>query len=389
VTRKYPSDDWLQQLSKARANFSAGDALPFKLLPAAVARSWARSRDAGVTPSQAPWFELLDRSRSKREASDDKRLYRCVVDEIEYLWDAFGGKDWTIFCVNPQGTVVHARRSPACDQRLLLPIVSGRRILESHLGTTAPSCALHEGAAVIVERGQHYLDEFESLCCVSVPLFGLNGEVIGALNMTGIGPRDVQQVARQFRLAASAVEQRIFATLRGCHLLRLQHDPRWLSTPIAGVLAVDEDGQLRAASRIARQMLSLPPDVSLTSVDLGELFKGIPPLQTGQSAKSQCNARRVVREDGSHLWVQHASGPRKRGTTRTGMVPGDDTMVAMEAGAQNVRGGTMQERTLDAIQRAIREHGGNIASVARALRISRTTVYRKLQQLREMGIVDD
>ncbi|MBN3853872.1 Fis family transcriptional regulator [Paraburkholderia sp. Ac-20340] len=361
------------------------------LLPDPVARSWARSRDAGVRPWQAPEYELLKSTRSARESHEDRRLYSCVVDEIEQLWDAFGGDDWTIFCVNPQGTVIHARHSPACDDDLILPIIAGRRILESHIGTTAPSCVLHEGVEVTIGNGQHYLDEFERVSCLAVPLFGLHGEVIGALDLTGTGQRDLSQVKEQFRLAALAAEQRLFATLRGCHLLRVQHDPRWLATPLAGVLAVEEDGTLRAASRMARRMFALEHGAPLPALALRDLFADTPAAQLSRVLRPQRNPLRFARADGSRVWVQYARAPLNRSTARRMAMPlatdGDLAPVAPVSAAQN--GSTLEEQTLIAVQNAMHEHGGNVAAVARQLRVSRTTVYARLKQLRETGMLGE
>ncbi|WP_322042051.1 helix-turn-helix domain-containing protein [Paraburkholderia sp. J67] len=385
----------LAQLHSARERFGGGEQLPAALMPGllpdSVARSWARSRDAGLRPWEAPEYELLKSTRSTRESHDDRRLYSCVVDEIEQLWDAFGGDDWTIFCVNPQGTVIHARRSPACDDDLILPIIAGRRILESHIGTTAPSCVLHEGIEVTVAGGQHYLDEFERVSCLAVPLYGLHGEVIGALDLTGTGQRDLTQVKEQFRLAALAAEQRLFATLRGCHLLRVQHDPRWLATPLAGVLAVEEDGTLRAASRMARRMFAVAHGGHLPALSLRDLFDDAPLAQLSRLLRPQRNPLRIARADGSHVWVQYARAPLNRSTARRMDVPPamDEALspVAPESGAKN--GATLEEQTLIAVQNAMIEHGGNVAAVARQLRVSRTTVYARLRQLRETGMLSE
>lgn len=391
----------LAQLHAARERFGDGEQLPAalmpNLLPESVARSWARSRDAGVLPRQAPEYELLKGARSVRESRDDRRLYSCVVDEIEQLWDAFGGDDWTIFCVNPQGTVIHARRSPACDDSLILPIIAGRRILESHIGTTAPSCVLHEGAEVTVSGGQHYLDQFECVSCLAVPLFGLHGEIIGALDLTGTGRRDLAQAKEQFRLATLAAEQRLFATLRGCHLLRVQHDPRWLATPLAGVLAVEENGQLRAASRMARRMLGLGQGgARLPQLALRDLFEDAPPALLNRLVQPRRGPQRIARADGSHLWLQYARAPLNRSTARRmgaslAAAPAETSSALPRAQANEGErsGASLEEQTLGAVQQAMRDHHGNVAAVARQLRISRTTVYARLRQLRETGMLAD
>ncbi len=391
------NDNTLAQLHSARERFGGGEQLPDvltpNLLPEPVARSWARSRDAGVVPWQAPEYELLIGTRSVRETPDDRRLYSCIVDEIEQLWDAFGGDDWTIFCVNPKGTVIHARRSAGCGDQLILPIVAGRRILESHIGTTAPSCALHDGTEATVTGGQHYLNEFERVSCLAVPLFGLHGEVVGALDITGTGQRDFAQMKEQFRIAALAAEQRLFGTLRGCHLLRVQHDPRWLATPLAGVLAVEEDGQLRAVSRMARRILSLPHDASVSRLTLRDLFDEAPPALLARVLRPQQGPQRISRADGSRLWVHYARAPLNRSTARrmttdleVGGGEGEPKHFGgAPRGAQRI-GASLEEQMFVAIQDAMRDHNGNVAAVARQLQISRTTVYARLRQLHEIGM---
>lgn len=385
------------QLHSARERFGDGGQLPQALtpglLPESVARSWARSRDAGVLPWQAPEYELLSGSRSTRESLDDRRLFSCIVDEVEQLWEAFGGDDWTIFCVNPQGTVIHARRSPGCDDKLILPIIAGRRILESHIGTTAPSCVLYEGTEATVTGGQHYLDQFERVSCLAVPLFGLHGEVIGALDITGTGQRDFAPLKEQFRLAALAAEQRLFSTLRGCHLLRLQHDPRWLATPLAGVLAVEEDGHLRAASRIARRMLSLPHGIPVAQLALRDLFDDAPSALLSRLLRPRRGPQRIARADGSHLWVQYARAPLNRSTARrmqAELEVGDGATGASGSAAGPrlpKAGSSLEEQMLGAVQHAMLDHNGNVAAVARQLRVSRTTIYARLRQLHDIGML--
>jgi sigma-54 dependent transcriptional regulator, acetoin dehydrogenase operon transcriptional activator AcoR len=388
VAKISSTDSRQQRLNAARAQFIDGQQLPAALLSPPLARSWERSRGAGLLPSSAPQYELLSRSRTVADSKADRRLYSCVVDEIEQLWDAFGGTDWTIFCVNTEGTVVHARHSPACDDDLLLPITSGRRITESNIGTTAPSCAIHDGAEAIVAGGEHYLDEFERVFCLAVPLFGFHGEVIGALDITGTGQRDVAQVQEQFRLAALATEQRLYATLRGCHLLRLQHDPRWLGTPLAGILAIEDDGQVRAVSRMARRMLGLPAAAALPSIDLRQLFDDASPALLNRLLQRGRGVQRVPRADGSHLWVEYARGPQNRSTARRPNHAAADRFDAPAPAATTAsNGGSLKEQTLSAIQGAIQEHDGNIAAAARQLGLSRTTLYAKLRQLRETGMV--
>lgn len=368
-----------QQLDVARSRFAHGEPLPDALLPDGLARSWERSRGAGVQPWQAPQYDAVQRLHNMREHPEDRRLYQCVHAEIEQLWSAFGGPDWTIFCANPQGVIVHARRSPGCDDPVLLPIVAGRRMAERDIGTTAPSCVLSDGREAIVQGNQHYLRAFEQIFCLSVPLWGTEGQVIGALDITGRGTRDVGLLQEHFRQAALSAEHRLFATLGHCHLLAVQHDPRWLGTPLAGLLAVDEGGGLRAASRLARRMLGLPARGAVSSWALERLFEGALPAQRRRLLQPGHQAQRLARADGSHLWVQHLRARLQRN-------PG---VPAPTPVAEQAADGDLQDHTLRAIVRTLQDHDGNVAAAARQLGISRTTLYAKLRQARAAGLLPD
>ncbi|AOI80899.1 Fis family transcriptional regulator [Burkholderia sp. NRF60-BP8] len=373
-------------LDRLRARFAAGEPLPEAALPAGVARSWVRSRDAGLRPWQTARYEM---QRELDESRADRRLTRCVAQEIEPLWAAFGGNEWTIMCVNPHGTIVHVRRSPQCDDALLTPIVTGRRIVEPNIGTTAPSCVIHDGAETVVAGAQHYLDAFSRVFCLAVPLVGFDGEVIGALDITGVGRRNVAQLRESFRHASLSAEQRLYAMLRDCHLLQVQHDARWLGTPLAGVVALDEAGRVRAVSRLARRMLDLAPEGPLGPYDLRQLFPGATPAQQRRLLTPSRTPQRIARDDGSHVWVRTVRAPLDRATVARradGLEDAADVCNAAPAAGPQA---SLHEQSLDAIRRALDEHDGNVSAAARQLGISRTTLYAKLRQLDTAGIRPD
>jgi sigma-54 dependent transcriptional regulator, acetoin dehydrogenase operon transcriptional activator AcoR len=243
-----------QRLVIARQRFVEGGALPADLLPSSVAQSWVRSRATGLLPDQS-WRPRQDVGLLPLD-EQDQRLAACVSPEIDRLWQQIGGASWTIFCVNPQGMIVHARQARNLHGPLQ-PLQAGRRIQEADIGTTAPSCTLAEGVPMVLIGNQHYLSDFAQFFCVSVPIRGLHGEVIGALDITGIGDRQAGAVLEQLSHAAMAAENRLFNSLGDCRVLSLQHDPRLLGTPLQGLLAVDSSGRIQNANRAAQRLLGL------------------------------------------------------------------------------------------------------------------------------------
>ncbi|MHC8290805.1 sigma-54-dependent Fis family transcriptional regulator [Pseudomonas sp. XS1P51] len=247
--------DTLQfDLQTARALFSEGAPLPAGLLPDSIARSWTRSRDAGLLPhTPGLWGADLDFAAL---TDHDHRLAEYARPEMERLWQLIGDTHWMLFCVNPQNRIVHTRQ-PQGSQGPLLLLQPGRRVAESDVGTTAPACTLAEGIPTAVVGNQHYLQEFERFFCVSVPVHGLSGEVLGALDLTGIGSRNAGTMLERLNHAAMAAENHMFDGLVGCRVIALQHDPRLLGTPLQALLAIREDGSIEAANRAAQRLLGI------------------------------------------------------------------------------------------------------------------------------------
>ncbi|MHA6138876.1 sigma-54-dependent Fis family transcriptional regulator [Pseudomonas mohnii] len=252
------------ELHTARRHFAEGVPLPIGLLPEPIERSWERSRAAGLTP----WQPRLARGHLDilPLTDADAHLAECVQPELERLWDLIGDSHWMLFCVNPENRIVQTRKPAGMDSPLSALHV-GLRIGEANIGTTAPACTLVDGMPAIVAGNQHYLHEFSQFFCVSVPLRGVDGELLGALDLTGIGTRNADTMLERLKHAALATENNFFLALPDCQILELQHDPRLLGSPLQALLAVREDGTVYGANRAAQQLLGVssyrPLDLNL------------------------------------------------------------------------------------------------------------------------------
>lgn len=288
-------------LDQARREFWEGASLPRGLLPGEVAESWKRSRDAGVSP----WDKRLGKYVEAHDLSDtDLLLGRCAAPELERLWEVLGGSKWTLLCVNTEGVIVHARHSNLPNPLGSLKV--GTRIHESDIGTTAPSCTIYGMQPVVISGGEHYLKEFEHFFCVSVPVFGLRGEFVGALDVTGIGTKNSAAVLEQLTIAAMAVESRLYASIKDCEIIAMQFDPRFIGTPYQGLLAIDASGVVQAANRVARKILGVngPLDAS-AQLRWDEVFQSEAGLITGAPDLINLHA-------GASIYAQLLRSPKKQ-----------------------------------------------------------------------------
>ena len=356
-----------QLLAAARQRFADGGALADALLAPAVQRSWERSRLAGVHPQQEPHYAPLARAPTRLEDPADRRLARCVRDELDHLWAAFGGRQWTLFCVNADGMIVAQREHGLADVPVLRPIQVGRRLRESDIGTTAPACSLADDAPALVRGNEHYLDRFAAVFCLSVPLHGLDGQVLGALDITGTGERDAELLHGYFRQAALSTENRLMREHRPCHLLAVQHDARWLQSPLQGLLAIEEDGQVRAANRVARRLFGLPRRGVLPLLTLDTLFAGASVHQRRRLLQAGPAHRVRIGED-SAVQVQYLRGP---------LATQASLKIVTDHG--EAAGMPLRTHTTQHVRDAVAAHQGNISAAARQLGISRTTLYKLLR----------
>ncbi|MGX1186448.1 transcriptional regulator of acetoin/glycerol metabolism [Pseudomonas sp. F-14 TE3623] len=259
----------LHALDIARRRLWNGESLPTGLLPAPIARSWERSRDAGLSP----WAGRLSGGEAREVVLDesDLQLQESVRPELERLWQVFGGQSWTLFCVNTQGVIVDAQHAKEPGRLDSLHI--GRCIDEADIGTTAPGCTLLDGKPIVLRGGHHYLTEFGNFFCVSVPIHGVNGNLIGALDITGLGERNATAVMEQLCIAAMGAENRLYGGLKDCQVISLQHDPRLIGTPFQGLLAIDQFGRVVAANSTACKLLNLQKNMMSDVTDWRHLFE--------------------------------------------------------------------------------------------------------------------
>lgn len=356
-----------QQLVAVRAAFAEGDARSLNVLPQPLQQSWMRSRAAGLQPGQEPVYLPLQSDGRHLPQRDDRRLARCVQPELEQLWAAFGGRGWTMFCANREGMVIAQQAHGLEDSPLLRPIQVGRRLGESEIGTTAPAVSLADDLPALVRGNEHYLQRFAPVFCLSEPLHDLDGRVCGVIDITGLGERDPSLLQGYFRQAALASENRLFHTLADVHLLALQHDPRWLASPLQGLLAVQEDGQLRAANRVARRLLGLPRRGPLPLLDIAAVFAGASAAQRRRLLQPGA-PHRVRLGEGSAVYLQHLQAPRK--------VAGNSVRRSSPA---TMAAPALRDQQREAARRAAQAADGNLSLAARQLGISRTTLYKLLR----------
>jgi transcriptional regulator of acetoin/glycerol metabolism len=154
---------------------------------------------------------------------------------------------------------------------------------------------------------------------------------------------------------------------RPCHLLAVQHDARWLHSPLQGLLAIEEDGHVRAANRVARRLFGLPRRGPLPVLTLDGLFAGASTHQRRRLLQAG-PAHRVRLDDDTAVHVQYLRGP---------LAP--HASLKIDAARASTASASLRTHTAQHVRDAVAAHQGNISAAARQLGISRTTLYKLIR----------
>jgi sigma-54 dependent transcriptional regulator, acetoin dehydrogenase operon transcriptional activator AcoR len=343
---------------------------------APLLRSWQRCHDAGMREHERISFELV--SRSQLAALDDEHgaLVQAARPETERLAHALRGTGSAVLMFNARGVVIdrlcHETAAPA---PLLQATRKGVNLAERCVGTSAPAIALAEGLPYLVGRDAHFFDNVRPFFCVAAPIDSPDGRRLGALDITTYDQVPGFDVFSLVMDAAAGIENGLFAPAADRLVVRFHPRAELLGTSMEGLLQVDADGRVSGANRMAARLLCVPR-ASLLGQAFGALFdrrvQGLfaqPTRQRGDMVEMQTHVGLQV--------MARFEGEAARDSARVLMGTGDR---ATETAVGEPRLPTpLRTLECEAIERTLAALGGNVSATAKALGISRNTIYRRRQ----------
>lgn len=329
-----------------------------------ITRSWQRCLGAGQLPQQGPSFDAVSRPQAREVAERNRQLVTAARPVLERLSRTLADTRYFPILTDAQGIVVDVGALPdladGAERRALTLARVGVDLSEASAGTTAIGAALAELQPVWLHRGEHFFDATSIYSCAGAPLFGPDGACVGMLDLTGVNVQERPELKHLAAMSARGIENALVLQHRCALLLHLAWPGYSVGPEAMGLLGLDEDGYVTGANACARQMLHQPLAGSRSALHAQDLF-ALPLAMLFDAAR---------REDVS-IEVPLWSGLRVRARVQPA-----DRVAAPHAAAQKKP--RLRELEGELIRRAVDEARGNVAEAARALGISRATVYRKL-----------
>ena len=352
-------------------------------------QSWRRSLAHGHRPQDTPQFDVITADRLRNTLDASRLLRQAARPVLDQLGLAIAGSRYFAVLTNADGIVIDAGGLiDTRDPRALLVSRVGADLSERRVGTTAIGAALAAQESVWLHRGEHFFEANSVYSCAGAPLFGPDGQCIGMLDLTGIETVERPELRHLAVQSARQIDNALLMARPHALLLRLNWPGRALGDDGDGLLTLDAEGNITGSNHAARQLLpSLgsarsPTEAPWHCTDLfatpfeplfdiarrghGTSAGGVDlPLWSGlrlQALPLLPGHRKPVRRPAAH----------------------DLHMPAVAPGARPLR-----DLETALIRQAVDDARGNVLQAAKALGVSRATVYRRLNPaLRRREISD-
>jgi sigma-54 dependent transcriptional regulator, acetoin dehydrogenase operon transcriptional activator AcoR len=333
-----------------------------------VERSWQRCLDLGFQPNKTIQFDLLSQAEMSRTMDANRQLVQTARPVMEKLGQAISGSHYFAILTNANGVVVDVSgQIDQTDRRASLITRIGVDLSEAKIGTTAIGTALAELQPVWLHRGEHFFDDTSHYSCAGAPLFGPSGACVGMLDITGIDAVERPELKHLVAQCASKIENALLLSKAHSLMIRLNWPGNAMGSDADGMLCLDTDGMVTGANAIARQMVPNLTAPSRGVVHVSELF-GVPAELLFDAVRRSDPAIEIPLWSGLRLQALPVERRYEERPTASAVRP----LVAQQRPLKDI------ETAL--IHKAVEQARGNVTAAARALGISRATVYRKIGQ---------
>jgi transcriptional regulator of acetoin/glycerol metabolism len=289
-----------------------------------VVASWTRSSTLhSLSPDKDVSPDRIDDFALRRERDELGRLLEAAGPSLDQIFELVGHTGCSVVMANRDGVILDRRGGVADDTQFeRWGLWTGTVWSERSQGTNAIGTSLVEGRPVVIHRNQHFLTRNTVLSCMTAPIHDECGVLAAVIDVSSCRPEMSEEFARVICSltvdAAHRIETQNFnLAFAGQRIVILPEQAK--RGP--ALLAIDRHDMVIGATHLARRALGLPDHERKLNVPAPELF--------GQDSAKE------------------------------------DTFDGAERGV---------------LLRALERNGRNISQTAKALSLSRATLYRKLAQ---------
>ncbi len=338
-----------------------------------IEQSWLRCLASGHRPERSPTFNSIAASELRHVLEANHLLVQAARPVLGKLGRAIADTRYFAILTNARGVVV-AVDGPIDRSNRHADLITriGTDLSETRLATTAVSAALTELRPIGLHRGEHFFEANAVYSCAGAPLFGPDGVCVGMLDLTGIEALERPELKHLVAQSARSIENALTLSCPHTLLLRLNWPGHALGDEADGLVGVDDDGFVTAANQTARQMVPHLAEAGGMPLHCNDLFAMAFETLFDTARRQRGSYGSYASTVEVPLWtgLRLNALPLLAGQSAHAARPPLSTAAVFQQPLKDV------ETAL--IHKAVHDARGNVMQAAKALGISRATVYRRL-----------
>jgi transcriptional regulator of acetoin/glycerol metabolism len=247
-----------ERTSRARLALERHAVVSESLLPREISASWQRCLEAGLDPRSAPEAAVLDGAELARRQDASGHAFQLARAEMETLYHQIAGSEFMIAFADADGVVLDTLSDQAFGAS-----AGGRRIMcgsvwsEAVAGTNALGTAAAIGQPIIIHGAEHFFSCYRPISCAAAPIRAPGGSMVGLLDASSNCSSRQSHTLALVQMAATHIENGLFVReMRSQVVIGIHPRAEFLGTISAGMIAVDEEGIIRAANGRAAMLLA-------------------------------------------------------------------------------------------------------------------------------------
>jgi len=221
-----------------------------------IKQSKERCAGYGIMEDQIYSKKMIDHSKLQTKFSENRDLILTASPYMEHLMSIVRGNHFFVLLTDKEGCILNA----IGDEKILteafeLKMVAGAYMNEECIGTNAMSLVIKSGEPIQLSGKDHYIKAYHRWTCSGAPIKDPNGNLIGALDLTGYSESVHPHTLGMVIAASNAIEE----MLRVKEYNRLQNMTNkhiktiFNSMPVA-ILTSDLDGQIKIYNQRAMDL---------------------------------------------------------------------------------------------------------------------------------------
>ena len=276
-----------------------------------IAASWRRSFEHhGLDPNTrreqnvATEHELL----LLREKADD--LLHIAACRIDQLFGLVGSSGCTVVLTDAAGFILDQRSNDAdADDFVNWGLMQGANWSEGSQGTNGIGTCIAEARQVIIHRDQHFFAKNTAMSCIGSPIYGAQGELIGALDISSARIDQTENlnklIAASVVQTAKQIETETFRAAFPNERVVIAADT---TVDQSALVAVDSNERIVGATRAARKLYGWAGDGDIKPVAATDLFVDNAQHRGFSRAEKAAVMKASIRADGNMSVAAKALG---------------------------------------------------------------------------------